>query len=199
MGDGMNERRQIYETGVIHGRFQIFHNDHLHYILSGKALCKHLVVGITNPDPFLTRKENADPTRSDPPENPLTYYERYIMVQKVLLDANLDLHCVSIVPFPINFPELYQYYLPTDAVFFLSIYDDWGRRKLHYFQSLNLAVHVLREVNIERKGISAGDIRQRMITDQPWEHLVPACLPPLIHAWGIPERLKKLRSAFRHK
>jgi nicotinamide-nucleotide adenylyltransferase len=41
----------LYELGVIHGRFQVLHNDHLRYILAGKELCRHLVVGITNPDP----------------------------------------------------------------------------------------------------------------------------------------------------
>jgi len=42
------------ETGVIHGRFQVLHNDHLKYLMEGMALCDHLVVGITNPDPILT-------------------------------------------------------------------------------------------------------------------------------------------------
>ncbi|MFC1888297.1 hypothetical protein ACFL4G_00935, partial [Thermodesulfobacteriota bacterium] len=52
------------ETGVIHGRFQVFHNDHLAYVLAGKARCRHLVVAITNPDPTLTRDDPADPDRS---------------------------------------------------------------------------------------------------------------------------------------
>jgi nicotinamide mononucleotide adenylyltransferase len=189
----MTEREQLYATGVIHGRFQILHNDHLKYLLAGKALCRHLVVGITNPDPLLAKKESTDPTRSDPLENPLTYYERHILVKEVLLHAGLDWRDFSIVPLPINLPERYQYYVPMDAVFFLSIYDDWGRRKLQYFESLGLRTHVLWEVPTERKGISAGDIRQKMMADQPWEHLVPACVPLRIKAWGIPERLKRLR------
>jgi len=38
------------ERGVVHGRFQVLHNDHVKYLLAGKARCRHLVVGITNPD-----------------------------------------------------------------------------------------------------------------------------------------------------
>ena len=68
----MNEHPKLYETVVIHGRIQVLHNDHLKYLLAGKAHCRRLVVGITNPDPFLTRNENADPKRSDPLANPLT-------------------------------------------------------------------------------------------------------------------------------
>ena len=60
----MNEALPERETGVIHGRFQVFHNDHLVYLLAGLALCRHLVVGITNPDPFLTRDDAADRKRS---------------------------------------------------------------------------------------------------------------------------------------
>ncbi len=39
------------KLGAIVGRFQIFHNDHLKYLLARKSLCKDLIIGITNPDP----------------------------------------------------------------------------------------------------------------------------------------------------
>jgi nicotinamide mononucleotide adenylyltransferase len=189
----MIEHPKRYETGVIHGRFQILHNDHLKYLLAGKDLCRHLVIGITNPDPYLTDKEEAAPTRSDPMENPLTYYERFIMVKTVLLDAGIPWSEIAIVPLPISRPDCYRYYVPLDAVFFLSIYDDWGRRKLHYFQSMGLATHVLWEVPLEEKGISAADIRRRITARQQWEHLVPAGVPSLVKQWNIPDRLKQLQ------
>jgi nicotinamide-nucleotide adenylyltransferase len=159
-------------------------------LIAGKACCGHLVVGITNPDPFLTQIEDTDPQRSLPSANPLTYYERQVMVKTVLLDAGVPQHDFSIVPLPINLPDRYRYYVPMDAVFLLSIYDDWGRRKLEYFQSLKLATHVLWEVLPDQKGISAGDIRSRIVAGRPWEHLVPAGVPPLIKAWKIAERLR---------
>ncbi len=183
-----------YETGVIHGRFQILHNDHLKYILSGKALCQNLVVGITNPDTRLTRKESADPHRSAPDANPLTYFERYMLVKTVLGEAGVPPEDLAIVPFPINFPELYANYVPMDAVFFLTIYDNWGRKKLEYFTSVGLKRHVLWDVPTEEKGISAGHIRQCMIQQLPWEHMVPQSAAPLLKAWRIPERLKVIAS-----
>lgn len=187
----MKKYAQFYETGVIHGRFQVLHKDHLKYLLAGKVHCRRLVVGITNPDPFLTKNENADLKRSDPLANPLTYYERHIMVEKALLESGLHHRDFMIVPFPINLPELYQYYVPMDAVFFLTIYDDWGRRKLQYFKSMGLITYVLWEVPPNQKGISAGEIRGRIAADQPWEHLTPACVPPLIERWGVRDRLRK--------
>jgi nicotinamide mononucleotide adenylyltransferase len=181
-----------YETGVIHGRFQVLHNDHLKYLLAGKARCRHLVVGITNPDPDLTATESADAARSSPLANPLTYFERYVMVKAVLADAGISYADFSIVPMPISHPERYRYYVPREAVYFLSIYDDWGRRKLQYFQSLGLEVHILWEVDPEHKGISAGDVRRRMMAGEPWTHLVPMSVPPLLASWNIAERLKEI-------
>lgn len=180
-----------YETGVIHGRFQILHNDHLKYLLAGKSLCHHLVVGITNPDPCQVKSEAADPLRSSDLANPLTYYERYQLVRAALVEAGVALADFSVVPLPISMPDRYPYYVPLDAVFFLSIYDDWGRRKKSYFESMGLKIHVLWEVSVEGKGISGSTVRRRMAEDRSWENLVPTSVGALLKAWRIPQRLKK--------
>ncbi len=178
------------ETGVIHGRFQVLHNDHLKYLLAGKELCEHLVVGITNPDPMLSREEETDHHRSSPQANPLTYYERYTLIRAALEEAGIKPNEYSIVPLPVNMPERYQYYVPMDALFFLTIYDDWGRQKLTYFQSLGLKTHVLWEVALDKKGISAIDVRNLMISGKPWEHLVPKSVSALLKRWDILDKLK---------
>ncbi len=188
-----DETVERVETGVIHGRFQVLHNDHLVYLLAGMALCRHLVGGITNPDPLLTRDEDADPKRSDPAANPLTYFERYLMVRAVLERAGIEPSRLSVVPFPINISELYRYYVPLDALFFLSIYDEWGKRKLEYFTSLGLRTHIIRDVPGEQKGLSATDIRNRMASGEPWEDMVPPAAADLLKRWDIPARLREMR------
>lgn len=189
----MEKSPQVNKDGVIHGRFQILHNDHLKYLLAGKALCRRLVVGITNPEPLLTKSETADPNRSDPLANPLTYYERHVMLESALLDSGLMPHDFMIVPLPINFPERYQYYVPMENIFFLTIYDDWGARKQKYFESLGLSTHVLWKVSPDKKGISGSDVRKRIVSDQAWQHLVPDCVSGLIEQWNIRHRLKALQ------
>ncbi len=183
------------EIGVIHGRFQILHNDHLTYLLAGMNRCRHLVVGITNPDPLMSRDNAADPKRSRPETNPLTYFERYAMVRAVFDEAGIEGSSYSVVPFPINLPELYRYYVPLEALFFLSIYDDWGRQKLAWFNSLGLTTCVLRQVPATQKGLSAHTIRQRMIRNQPWKHLVPPAVAKLMEQWQIPTRLRDMLPA----
>lgn len=190
----MTHDQEIHELGVIHGRFQVLHNDHLKYLLSGKERCQHLVVGITNAETDMIREEAADPQRSDPLANPLTYFERYQLVRWALLEANISHTEFTIVPFPISQPDRYHFYVPMDAVFFLSIYDDWGRKKRQYFESLGLKTNILREVEKEEKGISATDVRQRMLDGQPWQPFVPATVADLLQRWNIPQRIRDLHA-----
>jgi nicotinamide-nucleotide adenylyltransferase len=188
----MPEDKLKYDVGTIHGRFQILHNDHMKFLLAGKKFCKHLIVGITNPDPSLTKDHDSNPHRSQPIANPLTYYERYVMIKESLLEKGMAFSEFSIVPFPINVPELLKYYVPMDVVFFLSIYDDWGRQKKKYLESLGLKVHVLWEVPLEEKGLSGSDIRESMIRGEPWEHLLPSVVVKLVKKWNIINRINLL-------
>jgi nicotinamide-nucleotide adenylyltransferase len=188
----MAENSILYETGVIHGRFQVLHNDHVKYIMAGKELCHNLVIGITNPDMMATGFEKSDPKRNKTLANPLTYYERYIIIKNMMLEKCVDLKQVTIVPFPINYPDRYKQYLPMDGVFFLTIYDDWGRQKLKYFKSLNLKYHVLWDIAYEEKGISSTDIRSAMLNSQKWQDKVPESTKQLLVKWDIVQRLKQM-------
>lgn len=181
-----------YRTGVIHGRFQILHNDHMKYLMAGRERCSHLVVGITNPDPRLTRHDSTSPNRSLESTNPLTYYERYSLLVEALLRAGMAEREFSIVPFPISVPEIIKYYVPMDAVFFLTIYDDWGRRKLEVLSSLGLTTEIIWERPVEQKGISASEIRRRMVEGKEWESMVPEGTAELLKMWKVPERMRKL-------
>lgn len=181
----------MIETGFIHGRFQVLHNDHLKYLLAGKKKCRHLVVGISNPDPTHTKQDEADLVRSSQSANPLTYYERFIMVREALREAGLALDSFSVVPFPVNFPDLYHYYVPMDATFFLTIYDQWGEKKLSMFESLGLKTAVLWRRSSDRKGQSSSDVRKRIASGKAWKHMVPPATAVLITQWGIAARLRQ--------
>lgn len=181
-----------YSVGVIHGRFQVLHNDHLAYLLAGKALCKKLVVGITNPDPGRTAAEATDVQRGLESNNPLSYYQRAQLVEAVLLEQGIARDAFMVVPFPINLPQLYRWYVPLDATFFVTIYDDWGRAKLQRFSDLGLRTHVLRDVPNDEKGLSASQVRQLMQQGGNWQNLVPPAAARLLMQWDIPQRLLQL-------
>jgi len=177
------------DNGVVHGRFQIFHLDHLKYVLAASQRCRRLIIGITNPDPTLTKVDMANPGRSTPEANPLTYFERCTIIGEVMFVSGLDPRDFLIVPFPVNFPELYRFYVPLDAVFYMTIYDDWGNRKLEIFRSLGLNVEILWAKPPEQKGISSTEVRRRIRRGDEWEHLVPPAAASIMKKMGIPERL----------
>ncbi|MHC4662367.1 MAG: nicotinate-nucleotide adenylyltransferase [Planctomycetota bacterium] len=182
----------MHETGVIHGRFQVLHNDHMKYITAGKEKCRHLVIGITNPDPMLTKIDEADKERSDPSANPFSYYERQVMLKAALLDTGISVEEFTIVPFPISFPELYRFYVPEDAVFFLTIYDEWGEKKLETFKSIGYEIDVLWRRPLEEKGLTSTHIRELISREEPWEHLVPQAVARKLSELGLLERVRKV-------
>lgn len=185
----------MHSVGVIHGRFQVLHNDHLTYLLAGKTRCDHLVVGITNPDPILSQEDEADPKRSTLLANPLTYFERYTIVKAALIEEGVVGDAFSVVPFPINLPELYRYYVPMDAVFFITICDAWGDRKHELLTGQGLDVEVMWRRTTDTKGLSGSAIRHRMVCGEPWEHLVPTSTSWLLEKWRVVDRLREFYRA----
>jgi len=177
--------------GVIHGRFQPFHLDHLKYALAAKEKCDYLLIGITNPDPFLTADDQVDLHRSLQSANPFTYYERLVIVRESLLEAGLNYTSFDIVPLPINIPELIKFYIPSDAIHFLTIYDDWGKRKYELLNSLGLNVEVLWTKSLHEKGITASDVRSKIIHGLPWEYLCPPAAVGIIKSMGLDKRIKE--------
>lgn len=178
--------------GIVHGRFQPLHNGHMEYILTSKSCCRHIVVGIANPDPVLTKFHSANPHRSRPSANPFTYYERQLLIRHSLLDAGLLHDEFSIVPFPINRPELLGNYVPTDGTFFMTIFDEWGWAKYDLLRDQGFDVEILWEKDNSQKIVSASEIRRRMAAGEPWDSHVPAVVAKLVKELGLVERVSEL-------
>lgn len=176
--------------GVIHGRFQMLHIGHMEYLLAGKARCRYLLVGISNPDPSVTRFSSANPHRSEALSNPLTYFERFQMIQGALLESGVPREAFDIVPFPINCPELLFNYVPRDARYYMTIYDDWSREKRRALEALGCAVDILWERQSTDKVTSGTEVRNRILSGQPWEHLVPPYVRRYISEHHIDLRLR---------
>jgi nicotinamide-nucleotide adenylyltransferase len=157
--------------GMIHGRFQPFHNGHLEYLRGAAERCDEVFIGITNPDPTRIRPETSDPLRHLPESNPYTYVERLLMAKAAALDAGLELARVHVIPFPVNEPELWPAYVPDDVVQFIRLFSDWGDTKLDRLREAGYEVVVLDEG--AEKEISGADVRAAMRDGGDWERLVP--------------------------
>jgi cytidyltransferase-like protein len=182
------------EMGVIHGRFQGLHYGHMEYLLEGKKRCNFLYIGITNPDPGMTKENIADLKRSKIEENPFTFYERMIMLRDAMIESGVNRNEFEIVPFPINYPEMIKYYVPMNALFFVTIYDEWGKHKLKTLNELGVKTDLMWTRTLEERFTTGKDVRKLIAADEEWEHLVPKSVCAYIKNNQLDARIKKLKN-----
>ena len=162
------------ELGAVCGRFQVFHKDHLRYVLTAKDCCEHLLVGITSADPSVSIQEKYDQNRGTRAANPCTYFERMEIIKQVLLEAGLSYEEFDIVPFPIGKPELVKFYIPVQATCYFTVYDKWGEDKVRRMEKEGYHTKVLWE-NRE-KGLSSTLIRECIAEGKEWKEFVPSAV-----------------------
>jgi nicotinamide-nucleotide adenylyltransferase len=158
--------------GMVHGRFQPFHNGHLEYLRGAAERSDEIFVGITNPDPTRIKPEESDPLRHLPESNPWSYADRLLMAKAAASDLGLDLGRVHVIPFPVNEPELWPAYVPDDVTQYLRLFSAWGGTKLERMQEAGYEVVILDEG--AEKEISGADVRRALREGAEWESLVPA-------------------------
>lgn len=182
----------MIETGVVNGRFQVFHLKHMEYLLAAKMRCNKLYIGLTNPDNTYVRETVNDENRSARSANPLTYYERCQMIRGALREFNVPDLEYEFIPFPINRPEYILQYAPQDAVYYMGICDEWDEEKFKILRSLGLETEILWRREPEEKGVTASWIRSCIATDEEWAHLVPKSVYEYLIGNDLDLRIKRL-------
>ena len=180
------------KPAAICGRFQIFHNNHLEYLKLAAEKSEHLIIGITNHNPGQDKaKCHEDPERTVTFNNPLTYYERYKMIKYVLEEQGYPPSFYDIVPFPIEEPIYLHNYIPLEALHFITIYDDWGRKKENTLREAGYETEVLKIGTLYDKIMSGTMIRQLIREGKEWNHLVSPSVYRFIIDNGIDKRISK--------
>jgi cytidyltransferase-like protein len=160
-----------YRYGMIHGRFQPFHLEHLRYFRLAWEQSEQVIVGITNPDPSTIVPDELSEHRHLQEENPLTYIERLMMIQETLRDEGYPLERIFIVPMPIHHPDRWQYYIPQGTVIFVVVYSPWEKQKAERLRKAGFDVVI---VDSLKKGISGQQLRSLIRSNGNWESLVPS-------------------------
>ncbi|MBK8453993.1 MAG: adenylyltransferase/cytidyltransferase family protein [Thiofilum sp.] len=182
----------MINNGVVFGRFQPLHKGHIEHILTAKSKCNHLYVGITNPDPSMTKEDKTNIERSKAKNNPFTYYERYQMIEKLLISNNIANAQFTIIPFPLHDQHLIKYYCPLDSNFYISIYEKWGVRKKEILEGYKLNVEVMYNYPEANRMISGSKIRENLLTNTSWIEDVPKTTLEVINKIDLVERFKEL-------
>ena len=167
-------------VGMVHGRFQPFHNGHLEYVLEAAGRCRELLVGITNPGPDPVPAEPASPHRHLAEANPFPFAERSAMIRAALAEAKMDLRRVAMVPFPLDDPTLWNRYVPAETVHFIRVFSDWEAEKAARLRAAGFAVVELPAP--PAKEVSGTEVRRRLAEGGDWRELVPPAVAVLIAA-----------------
>jgi nicotinamide-nucleotide adenylyltransferase len=162
----------VTRRGMIHGRFQPFHNGHLEYLRGVAERSDEVWVGITNPDPARIKPEASDPVRHLPESNPFSYAERLLMVKAAATDLGLEPATLHVIPFPVNEPELWPAYVPEGVTQYLRLFSAWGGTKLDRLREAGYEVVILDEG--AEKELSGIEVREALRMGGDWERLVPA-------------------------
>jgi nicotinamide-nucleotide adenylyltransferase/phosphinothricin biosynthesis protein PhpF len=173
-------REDRVEIGCVHGRYQPFHLGHLEYVLKAHELSRLLYVGLSNSEPFHINADATSAHRHLDSANPFPYFARMEMVLGSLKECSADLERIRIIPFPINRPELLRYYVPSDAVHMITVFDDWGEKKLKTLSGLGLRVEVLSM----RKVTTGSEVRRRISNSEPFTDLVPPFVDRYLKSGG---------------
>lgn len=184
--------------GIVLGRFQPLHLGHMEYLEVAKSKCDCLVVGVTNPDTSHLVSNVADPRRSEPENNPFSYFQRHRMIARTLEYCGWAPGTYAVVPADVADLQLVSKFLPEPrkSTVFVTVYDAWGEEKARRLESLGYAVEILWKRSMTERLTSGTEIRERIRRGQDWEHLVPQgvleempeTLFPKSHRNGLPEQ-----------
>jgi nicotinamide-nucleotide adenylyltransferase len=166
--------------GMIHGRFQPFHNGHLEYLRLALERCETLLIGITNPDPAQTAEESTSDHRHLAESNPYTFFERLLMIRETVIGEGIPLERLVFIPFPVNLPDRWRYYVPPDVVHYLRVFSPWEQAKVERLREQGYQVQIL-QPGIGKE-IEATEVRRRLQAGDDWRSLVPAGVARVIEA-----------------
>jgi cytidyltransferase-like protein len=190
----MGNTAHRFAVATVHGRFQPFHRGHLTYLLLARRQCTHLVIGITNPDTLHLAPHPADPTRHLAMSNPFTYFERLQMIRSSLSELRISEKTFTIVPFPLDVPEILQQYCPKSPIL-LRNRGPWSVAKEAILRSHGWEVIYIED---ERDlSISATRIRSKIAVGDAWEADLPNACAQFLKTLDVQHRLITLSAQRR--
>lgn len=186
-----------HETLSIHGRFQVFHNNHLTYLKNAVSHCpdaQELIIGITQPDITALAGDSDYPAhRSISTENPLTYEQRKEMISCVMReDSELSGIRYSIVPFPIEDTTVdLSSLIPTDTIMALGFCDEWSAKKIGILASRGYSNICIVSNDSSPDRLSGTTIRDMIRSDdEAWIQLVPKSVSSYLYDVGLMNNIK---------
>ncbi len=160
------------------GRFQPFHKGHLLFL---QSICKQydeIIIGI------------GSSQYSDTQENPFSYDERKMMIEKSLEEVGLTNYRITAIPDIHNPPQWVSHVISIVSDFDVVLSNNSLTKKLFSEKG-----YVVKKTDLfSRENYSGKEIRKRMMQNKLWEELVPKAVSTIINNIDGVKRVK-----FRYK
>jgi len=187
------------KLGAAQGRFHMIHWGHMEYLLECKKRCDFLYIGVSDCDPsnayfhesYLDDGSNEIFRSNCEPIYTFTYFERAEMISEALAEEGISRDEFMVVPFPVHFPNLLKYYLPQEAVIYVTVYDPWGEGKPALFEALGYKTETLWKRTMDERFTTATEVRRRLENGEDYSELVPAGAAKVIRKFNLNTKLKK--------
>ncbi len=167
------------KTALFPGRFQPFHNGHLHVIQNI----------LKNNDQILIMLGSAQ--HSHKLGHPLTVEERTELIQAALEEAGVTPEKFQIIPVEdINDYPNWVAHISSHLPHFDQVYTGSDAVK-ECFKLANKS-ELITDVPRTEIPISATKIRKQMLKDENWENSVPKAVEKLLKKWDIKTRIKDI-------
>jgi len=172
----------------IHGRFQPFHNGHLQYFKWAKDRADCVFVGITQ----IFNQHGGDfpgaEHRGLLDNNPLTFFERFFIIEKALTSNGFSLSDFRIIPFPIEDPFRLSAFLPKGITCFTTRHSEWNDHKVTLLEDAGYNVEILSEDEKHIARASGTEIRTLLKSGDPrWRAFVPNGTHALLEELLLPK------------
>lgn len=187
----------MHRIGAAQGRFHMIHWGHMEYLLECKKRCEFLFIGVSDCDPangYFHRQYKDDGTNNvfrslDNPIYTFTYFERALMITEAMAGEGVPRDEFMVVPFPVHFPYLLKYYVPQEAVIYITVYDEWGEGKPALFGSLGYQTELLWRRTMDERFTTATEVRRRVADREDYCSLVPQGVLKVLREYGLEEKL----------
>lgn len=158
------------------GRFQPFHKGHLKVILEASKKYNEVIIGI------------GSSQYSDTNDNPFTYEERNLMIDKSLKNKGINNYSIVSIPDIHNPPKWVDHVRSIISDFDIVLSNNDFTR--HLFTEKGYSVKKTPLYNKDK--FSGKVIRGRIRNDETWENLVPREVFKIIKKIKGENRIKKL-------
>ena len=114
------------------------------------------------------------------------------MLRRALKEFGLTSEQYEIIPFPIEAPEYINRYVSRNVTIYMGICDEWAEKEKEALEKQGFKVEVLWQRTLENIGITGAEVRNSIIRNEKWSHLVPKAIYEYVVEQKLDERIRKL-------